>query len=95
MSDEEVFEGVEEARRNTRAIECISKSAALAQAFRLEPALYALVQRVDAIVVLENRDAAYSQFKRDLVRLSGMGPQGQNYRPRGIMRLCWICLRYF
>lgn len=71
MSDEEIFEYGEQARLNTRALEYVSKSATLAQAFRLEPGLYDLVRRVNAIVVLENRDQAYIQFKREMMRLVG------------------------
>ena len=73
MSDEEIIERGEEARRNTRAMEYIGKNATLMQAFSLEPGLYDLVRRINAIVVLENRDVAYSQFKRDLSRLVGHG----------------------
>lgn len=70
MSNEETFV-LDEARREMRALEYIKRDPMLKQAFNLEPDLYSIVHRVNAIVRLENRDAAYSQFKKDLARLVG------------------------
>jgi hypothetical protein len=66
-------EALTERIRRPRAMQLIEKSAMLKQAFQLEPRLYSVLKEVNALLVVEHRDLAYSTFKKKCESLVGLG----------------------
>jgi hypothetical protein len=71
MDDDEECVAVTERIRREHAIQLIEKSAVLKQSFQLEPRLYDVLREVNALLVVEHRDLAYTTFKKKFECLVG------------------------